>query len=359
MKAECMVRLFRIIFNLRARTVFRGEEVKSILVIRMNRIGDMICTIPLLKTMRKAFPSARITVLADSANADAIKSEPYVDTVLVFRRPASIFKGRLLAVMNTLKGCEFDLAIGVKGGFSSFLAIATALSGARFRLGYVSGKGRLQDRLYNMPVMPVDFSTRHQVDSCLNLLKPFGIEYGIKDISITIPESFRDAAAGFMAANGLKPKKKIAVFNISSNRAASAWGPEKFVQLGRHLAEEHNYKSIISGLPADEEMASEIGDKIGSAARYVRTEHIMDFAAICSLCNILVTGDGGACHVGAAAGITVVALFGATPPAVWKPYGDQHITIKAVDGDVKSISVKEVTDTLNAKGIFKKSGQYM
>jgi ADP-heptose:LPS heptosyltransferase len=147
------------------------------------------------------------------------------------------------------------------------------------------------------------------------------------------------------------------IFNISSNRTTSAWGPENFVRLGRCLVEEHKYSCIVSALPSDEKIALEIRDKIGNGALYYRTEHIMDFAAICSLCNILVTGDGGASHVGAATGATVVTLFGATPPAIWRPYGEQHISLKAADGDVKSITAEEVLEMLKAKRILQGSIQ--
>jgi hypothetical protein len=45
----------KILRNLINQTEFRREEIKSILIIRMNRVGDMINTIPLIKTLRGTF----------------------------------------------------------------------------------------------------------------------------------------------------------------------------------------------------------------------------------------------------------------------------------------------------------------
>jgi ADP-heptose:LPS heptosyltransferase len=336
---------------------FEKGSVRSILVIRLNRIGDMICAIPLLKTLRHEFPDAELSVLAESGNAGIIAHEPYIDRIFVLKKDKGLVRNRFLDFKRILGGYEFDLCIGVKGGFSSSLAIMTFLSGARFRIGYVSRKGHLLDRLFNMPVSPVDFGTQHQVDSCLNLLNPIGIDNGIRDVSITIPAAFRDAAISFMSAKRLRPEKGIVIFNISSNRGTSAWSPDNFAQLGRLLTEQCKYKCIVSGLPADEKQAVEICHAIGKSAFYFRTEHIMDFAAICSLCNVLVTGDGGAGHVGAAVGVIVVTLFGAAPPAVWRPYGEQHISLKAADSDIKSIPVEEVMAILKAKRILSMSSQ--
>jgi ADP-heptose:LPS heptosyltransferase len=346
-----MLKLFRILLNLCTRREFRSEDIRRILIIRMNRIGDMICTVPLIKSLRKEFPAARITVLAESSNAEIIRHEPYIDRVIVYERPSGSFRSRILNIIRVLKGADFDLAIGVKGGFSSFLAAAALLSGARFRIGYVARRKRLMNWFYNLPVEPVDFGSTHQVDACLNLLKPLKIKYDIKDITITIPSFFEDEAYNFLHAKGLKPKDRLAIFNISNTRENTSWSPDKFIRLGRLLIQGERCKCIISGVPSDEERALKICNGIGDGAFYFKTADIMHFAAITRLCNFLVTGEGGAGHAGAAAGGLVVSLFGSSDPIVWSPFGEQHISLKASDSDVNSITVEEVIDAMQLKGI--------
>jgi ADP-heptose:LPS heptosyltransferase len=316
----------------------------------MNRLGDMICTIPLIKTVRNEFPKARITVLAESRNAEIVQHEPYIDRVIVYKRPSGLFRSRILNIIKALKGADFDLAIGVKGGFSSFLAAAALLSGARFRIGYVARKKRLMNRFYNMPVEPVDFGSTHQVDACLNLLKPLKIKYDIRDISITIPSFFEDEACNFLHAKGLKPKDRLAIFNISSTRGNTSWSPDKFIRLGRLLIQGERFKCIISGVLSDEERALMICHGIGDGAFYFKTADIIHFAAITRLCNFLVTGEGGAGHAGAAAGGLVVSLFGSSDPIVWSPFGERHISLQAEDDDVNSITAEEVMDRIISNG---------
>ncbi len=330
---------------------FRRDDVASILIVRMNRLGDMICTIPLIKTVRKAFPEARITVLAESSNAEIIRHEPYIDSLLVYKRGTGIYRSRVLNILKILRGNRFDLAIGVKGGFSSFLATAALLSGAAFRIGYISRKKRLMNRFYNLPAAPIDFYGTHQVDACLNLLHPLGVKEVVKDISITLPSDNKDSAKAFLISKGLRPKERLVIFNISNNRESSTWAAEKFVRLAAYFLKEHNCRFIISGLPEHEVRAMSICKSIGPEAFFFKTDSIMDFAAIASFCNVLVTGDGGASHAGAAAGALVITLFGAAPPEVWRPYGEQHISLKASDSDVNSITVEEVCAAIQAKGI--------
>jgi heptosyltransferase III len=330
--------------------MYRKKDINNILVVRMNRLGDMICTIPLLKTLKSEFPDALITVLAESSNAEVIKYEPYVDRVIVYRRPSGVFRSRILNILRALRGADFDLAIGVKGGFSSFLAWTTFLSGARYRIGYVSGRKRLLDRFYNMPVNPVDFGAVSQIDACLNLLGPLKITTYIKDININIPTSIEEEACNFLYSKGMKPKDKLAVFNISSTREDTSWSPDKFVGLGRLLIQTKGFRVIISGVPSDEEKALKICKEIGEGAFYFKTVDIVHFAAMTRLCNFLVTGEGGAGHTAAAAGAFVVSLFGPANYDVWRPCGERNISLKSKDRNANSITVGEVFEAIQSMG---------
>ena len=340
--------LFRLFRSLIRSTKFRKEDIKSILVIRMNRIGDMIYTIPLVRTLRNEFPEATITVLAENTNAEVIQCQPYIDRVLIYKRGSGILRNTITNIMRTLQGADFDLAIGVKGGFSTFLATAALLSGAKYRTGYKSLKGCFRDRFYNLPVQPIEFSSHHQADACLHLLHAVGVKKEIRDISLIIPDRFMDAAADFLRAKGLKQKERLVVFNVSSNREKSTWRSDNFVALGKYLIHNYRCSCIITGVSSDNEKASVICGEIGEGAYYYKTLSVMDFAAVASISNLLVTGDGGASHIGAAARTLVICLFGEANPVVWRPWGADHIVLRMRDGDAKSIAVQDVIAAMEA-----------
>ena len=64
----------------------RKDSIKNILIIRRNNIGDMICAIPMFRTLRKAFSDARITVLAEESNAGIIERASFIDETIVFKK---------------------------------------------------------------------------------------------------------------------------------------------------------------------------------------------------------------------------------------------------------------------------------
>lgn len=205
---------------------------------------------------------------------------------------------------------------------------------------------------YNLPIKSIDFPNVHQVDACLNILSALGIKDIIGDIGINIPSKQTDSALRFLNSIGLQPKNKFAVFNISNNRETSTWQLENFVELGRTIFKKCNYKSIITSVVTDKEKAIKLCDKLKGIGFFYETKKLMDFAAITSMANFLVTGDGGAVHIGASVETPVVALFGGTNPLIYGPYGNKHVVLKSSGGDVKSIVTEAVVNAIGTKGLL-------
>lgn len=321
---------------------FTREGIRNILVIRMNRIGDMICTIPLLKTLRKEFPEARLTVLAEETNVEIIRDASYIDEVVAYRKRKGLFRNKHRELRRILKGVTFDLAIGVKGGFSSNLAIATFMSRARYRVGYAPDDYHPLGLLYNLPVDSAA-RTGHQIEQCLNLLGPVGIgpESYVRDISLEIPESSRASTRHFLLRNNITAAPgKIVVLNISNSSVETTWSHENFIGLLKKLRE-HRFIPILTSAPADIGKAERMASASGSPL--LRTPHVMDLAAAAEISDLFICHDSGAMHVAAAAGAKTLVLVGrGITPEVWGPYGEGHTCIKK--NGIAGITVSEVFD---------------
>ncbi len=335
------------------------EEIKNILIIRMNKIGDMICSIPLIKTLRKNFKNAKITVFTEELSRELLESTELADGIITYKKDNWILRNRYFECWRLIRRYKkehgirhFDMAIAVKGGFSSFLAAITFLSGARMRIGYRSPGKRLFNLFYNCPVEPIEFPKFHQVEACLNLLTSLGINEISRDITINIPPIHKIAAVRFLSEKGLQPKNRIAIFNISNNRETSRWHPENFIKLGRTICQKYGYTCIITSVPADKEKAVTICTELNGKGFWYDTPMLMDFAAIASVANFLVAGDGGAVHIGAAVGTPVIALFGKTNPTIFGPYGNQHIILKSLTGDVNPIFPENVINAILDKNLI-------
>jgi ADP-heptose:LPS heptosyltransferase len=261
------------------RTYIKGN-IKNILVIRRNNIGDMICALPLLKTLRKEFPQAHITVLADSANSIIIKNEPYIDNIIVNRKGNGIFKNKYLNLWMLFRQnkVKFDLSIVIKAGFSSTSALMSVISGARIRMGCIPDKWHPLQLCYNLPLkVKENWHTLHIKDIFIEMIKPLGITDPVRDISFEIPQESKEKVRNFFDVNNLQAADNIVVFNISNNRTGSIWPVERYKELSELISKEYNSAFIITSVPADKETAIMLSIEINNAVYFV--DRITDFAA--------------------------------------------------------------------------------
>ena len=142
--ADLPLRLVSAVRNRKAPPL-EPERVREILVLRLDRIGDLVMSLPALSDLRAAFPQARIR-LAVGAWSEPIARRAPVDEVLVWSAP---WVGRasegaeslrtLWARARALRATPLDLALDLQGDVRASLLLW--LSGARLRVGYANTGG--------------------------------------------------------------------------------------------------------------------------------------------------------------------------------------------------------------------------
>ncbi|PIY60413.1 hypothetical protein COY95_01905, partial [Candidatus Woesearchaeota archaeon CG_4_10_14_0_8_um_filter_47_5] len=157
-------------------TLFNGEikkdEVKKILVIRLDHIGDMILATPVFKNLKENF-NAEVHVLCREMTVEVIKNNPHIDRIITFNSPwfSRGDSAPLSAFMRTvtlLRSEHYDICFELHTDPRNI--VLAWLSGAQKRIGYpVRGFGFLFTHR-----IPFDVGTKHIVYQNLNLLRKIG-----------------------------------------------------------------------------------------------------------------------------------------------------------------------------------------
>lgn len=305
---------------------------QKILVIRRNGIGDMICALPLIRHLQRAYPAARIDVLASARNAPILARVPGVSAVHVYQRGQGLMRNHyfnLRRLLRPVREARYDLAVAANGGFSRLVAVIAYATGVPRRVGFVPRAGHALDFCFNLGV-PQPEAREHQIERCLRLLEPLGIARGEIDVSFNLaPE--HEAYADRTLAGMQHPM----LFNASASRAASAWPAASIAAVAKALERRHGLRTLVCGLAAERASVEAAG--LG----FVETPSVMHFAALVRRARFLMCGDGGPMHVAAAMGTPVFVLFSSTTdPQMWRPWG-VPFGYRVSTGEIARISANE------------------
>ncbi|MDP3296462.1 MAG: glycosyltransferase family 9 protein [Thermodesulfovibrionia bacterium] len=331
------------------------NNIKNILIIRRNNIGDMICAIPIFKTIRKEFPQAYITVLADSTNAGIIECASFINKVIVYKKGDGIYKNKYIGYWSLFRqnNQKYDLAIALKIGFSSKLALITMLSNARIRVGCVPEKWHSLQFCYNLPVRGWEkWKSMHQIDALFEFLKTIGIEDPVRDMGIEIEADSRNKVEDFFKENKIQKDTNIAIVNISNNRPDSKWPIDRFRKFAYTLSKDYKVTFIITSTSLDKENALRLSREINGIAFYFPTPKVMDFAALVSESDLLICGEGGAMHIGAGVYTPTISLWGKAGSVVkWMHHGNKQFMIKKGE-HANSISAEDVLEVIKKNNLL-------
>jgi ADP-heptose:LPS heptosyltransferase len=317
-----------------------------ILVIRRNRLGDMIYTVPLLHALRRHNPGAHIAVACDPPGAPIAAACPAVNEVITL---APGWSSWLAAYKNAAALQHFDIVISVKGGFDRRLALLTRLTNAPTRIGFEPSFGAGL-RYFTDPVkLPDKTSDEHQIETLLRLLQPMGMvrttAYSV-DLSLEVPEASRAFAAEQRSQPPFTDTPGYMLINYSST-VALKFREEDFIALARRILGATNLAIVFVAAPLQQQVAHEVAMSMASKRVIaLDTPGPMDLAALMEKALVLFTPEGGAAHLAAAMRTPALVLWSEGPFNKWRSRGQRHAYIHAERGE-KFVPVDRVWEALH------------
>jgi ADP-heptose:LPS heptosyltransferase len=317
-----------------------ASELRRILVVRPDNIGDVVMIGPAVRAIHEAAPGSRITLLASPAGALAAPLLPWVDDVLVERvswqqldpGDGGWDPGRDEALIERLREGRFDAAFI----FTSFsqspwpAAYACLLAGIPIRVGRELGFGGA----LLTHVAPAAVDGTHQVERSLRLLEAVGIAVADRRLHIEIPADARRAAEATLDTAGVDPRGAYVVLAPGASCEARRMPPALAVETARRLLDRTGSDAGGSTRPRRAAPAAPVV-LVGGAKDVVPTAPIAgldgvrsivgrtsipELAAVIAGARLLVTAHSAPMHLADAVGTPVVVAFSGTDrEAEWGP----------------------------------------
>jgi lipopolysaccharide heptosyltransferase II len=299
----------------------RPETPERILVLRLERIGDLLMTLPAIQDIRTLAPAAEIDLAVGTWNiplAEAIPAVTHVETLdaaWLTREGGGLNMPSLLRAARRWRRRDYDLAINFEPDVRSNLLLGGA--GAKRTAGWTSGGGG--------PLLDLALEYDVRAHTTANARRLVHQVFGRTPLEssrplLAIPEDARRAAMARIPAGSPGP---LVAVHPSGGRPIKQWEPEKFAAVAQRLSEELGATIVLTGGKSDRALVDVV--KVALPARVVvdvaGDSDVLVLAAILDRVDLLVTADTGPMHLAAAVGTPVVAVFGPSDPARYFPGG--------------------------------------
>lgn len=299
-----------------------ANDLRRVLVMRLDRIGDVVMSLPALHDLRAALPTAHLTLAVGQWSADVARDAPVNEAVIwnapwVGRADEGALSYRALwRKVRSESTAGYDLAIDLQGDVRAIWLMAAAR--AAVRVGYANtGSASLLSR-----VVPLD----ETVSWVEQNRRAIDVALGRGRVTERPPFRWIDAAGRVRGREELRERLRALGWNEDNKgpiigmhpgagRKIKEWPIERFRSLTELLVTEFDAWVVLSGSSSEAKLTREI-----RAAAPHRTidlagdTGLKSFAEMITAMDVFVSGDTSALHFACAADVPTVAIFGPSDP---------------------------------------------
>lgn len=337
--------------------------MNKVLIVRLDRIGDVILSTPVIKAVRDAYPESHIAFMVRPYCREVVEGNPYLNEVIVYDKDGSEkdIRGNLAFILN-LRRHRFNIAIILHPTNRTHLV--TFLAGIPERVGYDKKLGWLLTK--RIPHLK-QFGLKHEIDYTLDILRYIGIDPKEKTLYMPVNEKSESKIKDILKTNNVADDEMVIAIHPGASCLSKKWPLENFIKAANSLANIYKARiAVLSGIK-EKALGDRVADSVSSAPINLsgRTT-VGDVASILRRSKLLISNDSGPVHIACAVGTPVIAIFGRNDrglsPTRWGPAGkDDQVLHKDVGCDpclahncniafkcLEAITVEEVLSAASA-----------
>jgi len=316
--------------SIRRKDHLRDVKINKILITRLDSIGDVVLSTPILKPIKKRYPNAIINYLLSSQSQDIILGNPSVDEVIVYDAPWHFSKGivedvkNYLKILRLLRRKKYDLVLDLEGNAKSIFFISF-MSKAPVRVSRDwTGGGYLLTKAVPW------HEKKHMVEYQADVARAIGVEINDYEPLINLGPKEKEYVDMVFKQNNIKSEKFLSILSIGTRRVTKCWPPERFAEIGDWMIRSFDARIVITGAPNEMKIAKGIRDIMEEDACVLagKTKSLKQLAAVMERASLVIGNDSGPMHIASAMKTPSISLFSSGLPSEYRPYGNIHLFIQ-------------------------------
>lgn len=275
--------------------------MQNILIVRTDRIGDVILTLPTIEALKLNFPNARIAMLLNSYTANLVEG---IADVLIYNR--EIAPKPFFEMLAEIRREQFEAVVVAFPRFRIALLLWLAGIPVRVGTGY-----RWYSFLFNKKIFEHRKTVeKHEAEYNLALLKGLGCEVSIiPEIKILLSEKERTEAYTVRKSIGISDSASLVLLHPGSGGSARDWKSGNFSLLAAELKKQ-GFCVVITGAKSESDFVENIAKNAGESVKsFASNLSLKEFAAFIQTAQLFVANSTGPLHIAAAVGVPVIGLY--------------------------------------------------
>ena len=306
--------------------MIRGP-VRSICIVRLSALGDVLMLVPLIRTLQTHLPNATITWVISRPAYDLVEGMQGVEFIVI-NKPKRI--ADYWRFKHQMQGRRFDVLLAVQAALGANLLYP--FIHADRKIGYDAVRAKDGHGWFvHETIAP---GQDHTLDGFLKFADKLGIEKKEIRWDLPIQESSREwSRQQILAHDG-----PVVIVNPAASKMERSWPVDRYIEVIKHLQSHWGASVILTGGPGEQDKA--LGDVISSAVsvlNLIGKSLPNQLLALIEQADLLLCPDTGPSHMAAAVSTPVVALHAVTSAEVSGPYIYRHLAVDRYPEAVKTI----------------------
>ncbi|NOY07127.1 MAG: glycosyltransferase family 9 protein [Chlorobi bacterium] len=315
---------------------------ERILVLRTDRLGDVILSLPIAGALKHHDPRTHVCYGVGHYPAPVLSVAKDVDEVLRFSE-----NNRDAWVQHMTAG---DFTAAVFAFPRPDLALAARRAGIPVRVG--TGYRWYSYRFTHRHFEHRKHAEFHEAQYNAHLLEQLGIFVDEPPFPrLRIDDQLRGRARAILRDTGMTSERFV-VLHPGSGKSAPAWNAKSFRNLAALIARRiPGVRIVVTGAHREEALMREVAAGApGSAIPLIPQVDLVTLAAVFEQASVFISNSTGPLHLAAAAGTAVVGIYpglaGVTGARRWAPLTRRARIVYPHSGDIPAEDVYEAMHVL-------------
>ncbi|MFH0736596.1 MAG: glycosyltransferase family 9 protein [bacterium] len=291
---------------------------KRILIVRIDRIGDVVLTTSLPREIKKKYPDSFVAVLVRSYTKDIFLENPFIDEIIIADEMLNCSKMDVLKFSKQISSYNFTHSFLIlpneKINYILFFA------GIKHRYGtghkfyqFITGTKGISRNKY----IPL----RHEADYCMDFVRKLGIETNNINPQIFLSEEEKIYSLRIKQNLLFNNEAKYLIgIHSGSGNSAPNWKTEIYKQLILELTKRNHLKIVVT----DNKIPQEIKN-LENVSYLNEGVELRESIKNISILDCLISASTGPLHIAAGLSVKTVSVFcplTACSPKLWGPLGN-------------------------------------